>query len=357
MQVKRALPLVLLALALGGCSKRSDPVVSDLWPTWPDSAVPDSVVPDLTPDCPTHTLGDAAGEMGWQVVHVADVPLRAVSCVENHVFAAGDQGTLLHREPGSALCGGFAKKDVPTTADLLTVAFADLNYGVTAGLDPQIWETHDAGETWGVADQCGSVVFSAFHTLHLHSATQGYGAGAVAESPDGAYKVYPGLKWICPGQTFAGQVLYGTFRQENDGWFVGDTKGRIYHTPDEGFTWFYTDTDTTKILRSVAITSAGVGVAVGDDGAILRSEDNLTWSKVLTLGNNDLTDVFFFDDTRGWIVGQNGTVMHTEDSGKTWTYQLVPTAERLQGVCFTSATGGWAVGEGGSILATTTGGL
>jgi len=279
--------------------------------------------------------------------------------VEGHLFAAGDKGTLLHRAPQSGLCSGFVQQSVPTTSDLLTVAFADATYGATAGKDPNIWSTTNLGDTWGVATQCGSVKFGAFHDLKLYSSTKGFGAGEVTSST-GAYKIFAnttaGVKWICPDQTFTNQVFYGTFRQGDSAWLVGDTKGLMYYTPDEAVTWFTTTADTEKALRAVTFTSGGIGVAVGDEGVILRTEDGMAWDKVMTLGTDDLHDVFFWDDKLGWAVGESGTILQSGDGGKSWTYQSAPTSERLEGVCFTSATEGWIVGDGGSILATTSGG-
>jgi photosystem II stability/assembly factor-like uncharacterized protein len=305
------------------------------------------------PDCPT--LSDAAVGAGWRVAWSAGVPLHDITCVQDHVFIAGDKGTLLHHEPKAPQCGGFAKLNVGTTADLLTVTFADLTYGVTAGRDWQIWETKDAGKKWAVAPQCGSTIFKAFHSLHLYSATKGYGAGEV-KGYGGAYKIYPGKTWICTDQTFANSVLFDAFRLGDNGWFVGDTNGRIYHTPDEGTTWFYGDTGFTKPLRGVAMTSKLVGIAVGDEGVIQRTEDGLSWTQVKTLGTDDLREVFFFDDNKGWIVGASGTIMYTSDAGKTWNYQTVATTDTVEAVCFNSATHGWAVTDKGDILYTTTGG-
>lgn len=312
----------------------------------------DQAVGDQTLDCPVVDLGSG---VGWRVAHVAKAALRAAACVDGHLFAAGDKGTLLHRAPQSGLCSGFVKQSVPTTSDLLTVAFADATYGVTAGRDPQIWETKDLGDSWAIAPQCGTVKFAAFHDLNLYSTLKGFGAGEVT-STSGAYKIFAGKTWICPDQTFTNQVFYGTFRQGDSAWLVGDTKGLMYYTPDEAVTWFTTTADTEKALRAVTFTSGGIGVAVGDEGVILRTEDGMAWDRVMTLGTDDLYGVFFWDDKLGWAVGEAGTIMQSQDGGKSWSYQSAPTSERLEGVCFTSATEGWIVGEGGSILATTSGG-
>ncbi len=355
--------LPILASSSGGCPDSPTSDVGLDSATLTDAPLTDRTTPaDLppvdVPRCPSLDLGDAASAMGWKVAQSAGVDLHALACVKGHVYIAGDKGTLLHRSPKTPYCNSFSKQKVPTVADLYTVSFADLSYGVTAGKDPRIWQTTDEGKVWSEALQCGAVMFSAFHSLHLYAAAQGYGVGVDGKTGNAAYKVYPGKTWICPDQTFANQTFHDSFRRQMGGWMVGDTNGIIYHTPDESSTWFFIDTKISKPLRGVSITNAMVGIAVGDEGTILRSEDGkgLDWSLVKTLGNDDLWEVFFLDDKLGWAVGEGGTILHTNDSGKTWSYQSVPILERLEDVCFVSASEGWVVSAKGTILYTTTGG-
>ena len=35
----------------------------------------------------------------------------------------------------------------------------------------------------------------------------------------------------------------------------------------------------------------------------------------------DFNDVYFVDANNGWIVGETGTIIHTDDGGKTWKSQ------------------------------------
>ncbi|MEK7397881.1 MAG: choice-of-anchor D domain-containing protein, partial [Candidatus Poribacteria bacterium] len=72
---------------------------------------------------------------------------------------------------------------------------------------------------------------------------------------------------------------------------------------------------------------------------------------------NNLNDVFFVDENRGWVVGYNGTVISTINGGTSWTAQQSGTARSLNGVFFTDPLTGWAVGQYGTIMKTTNGGL
>ncbi len=80
-----------------------------------------------------------------------------------------------------------------------------------------------------------------------------------------------------------------------------------------------------------------------------------------TIGNKrHLNDVCFINTTTGWIVGNNGTVLHTSDGGVTWSEQtegIPPSQPHLNGVSFINALSGWIAGDGGKILYSTDGGL
>src|SRR6266480_5752182 len=79
------------------------------------------------------------------------------------------------------------------------------------------------------------------------------------------------------------------------------------------------------------------------------------WQNPLPQGNN-LRGASFVDANTGTVVGENGTIVRTTDSGNSWTIQTSGTTQTLWEVSFTDANHGTAVGEGGTIVGTTDGG-
>jgi len=63
-------------------------------------------------------------------------------------------------------------------------------------------------------------------------------------------------------------------------------------------------------------------------------------------------DVAFISTNLGWAVGNNGTILATNDGGTNWLQQASGTVNQLYGGAFVSATQGWAVGDNGTILTT-----
>jgi len=70
------------------------------------------------------------------------------------------------------------------------------------------------------------------------------------------------------------------------------------------------------------------------------------WESQLSLTNQTLRKVFFVDEKCGWVVGDGGTILHTENSGRTWQRQLSGVAINLTDVFFKNQTTGWALGGG-----------
>ena len=63
-----------------------------------------------------------------------------------------------------------------------------------------------------------------------------------------------------------------------------------------------------------------------------------------------LFSVAFATPESGWIVGQEGTILHTEDGGASWNKQNSDTSEFLHSVAFATPQSGWVVGSRGTIL-------
>jgi photosystem II stability/assembly factor-like uncharacterized protein len=83
---------------------------------------------------------------------------------------------------------------------------------------------------------------------------------------------------------------------------------------------------SVRATASVLLRLARAGerlVAVGERGTILLSDDQgKSWRQVPAPVSVSLTGVFFADDQNGWIVGHGQVVLHSQDGGQTWQRQL-----------------------------------
>jgi photosystem II stability/assembly factor-like uncharacterized protein len=69
------------------------------------------------------------------------------------------------------------------------------------------------------------------------------------------------------------------------------------------------------------------------------------WISSFSPTTKNLFDVFMVNATDGWIVGDDGTILHWD--GVSWTAFPSPTTEDLRGIYMDSSTNGWAVGLNG----------
>lgn len=144
------------------------------------------------------------------------------------------------------------------------------------------------------------------------------------------------------------------------GWAVGSDlkKGRIFHTVDGWKTWMeQTDAVVTQAKFSdVDFADEMYGWVVGDSGKILGTQNGgQTW-KIQAAGISDsyINQVCVFDKNHAWAATDKGTILYTTD-GQNWNLAPISTANSLYGIDFYDATHGIAVGEAETIFYTTDG--
>ncbi len=159
---------------------------------------------------------------------------------------------------------------------------------------------------------------------------------------------------------------YGVFvLDENNAWVVG-SRGIILHLADKGEKVTLLPTWVEKALYNVDFTDAQNGLAIGQDGLIIKTSDGgKSWKQVkleLPLQDWQAAQPHIFSLSRGadpnkvWAVGPVGTIIHSKDGGETWENQSLGRDVTLNGVSFANDTEGWVAGEFGTILHTTDGG-
>ena len=146
----------------------------------------------------------------------------------------------------------------------------------------------------------------------------------------------------------------------------GDSIETICRTVDRDTTWNSIMDSIRPWLSGVGFSRAGVGIAVGEGGTILRSIDaGVTWQRINLTGpaaGRNYNGVFFANTTTVYAVGGNlsnnsaQTIIKSTDAGLTWTLQMDLPGSWLHAVFFTSSNTGYAVGDNGVVLKTTNGG-
>jgi photosystem II stability/assembly factor-like uncharacterized protein len=162
------------------------------------------------------------------------------------------------------------------------------------------------------------------------------------------------------------------FVDERRGWAAGG-KGALLSTSDGGATWELRRAPTEDALHDVFFQDAETGWLVCERSIFkpMEKEESVsyllkttdgggTWSRVEVTRGADvdlkLAGLRFADRERGWVYGEMGSLFFTNDGGKTWERQRVPTHHLLLGASFLDARTGWLSGGGMTVLKTSDGG-
>lgn len=115
--------------------------------------------------------------------------------------------------------------------------------------------------------------------------------------------------------------------------------------------------ESVNSLLTDMIFSGSHYFAVGWRGHILRSEAGKSWQQAEVPVNVLLTAVDFVDEQRGWVVGHDGTILHTQDQGESWRVQSYGVGlPQLLDVMFFDSQRGIAIGTYGAMMQTENGG-
>ena len=160
--------------------------------------------------------------------------------------------------------------------------------------------------------------------------------------------------------------MFGVAIQPDGSIYAVGSKASLLVSTDNGKTWtldtiqerngdaLFQDRD----LYSIRFAPDGkTGWIVGEDGLILKTDDGgQTWT-TQDIGNpNSLFKIAVIDEQNAVAVGDNGAIVHTTDGGAHWQTVKSPKEVTLFDVFFLDQEDGWSVGEFSSILKTTDGG-
>lgn len=218
-----------------------------------------------------------------------------IAILSDEVFVVGFPGILLY-SPNRG--DSFSSIKVPTTDALFAIDMTDNGFGAIVGRDGLMLITRDRGKHWTQIDTGTNE--------HLFSVS------------------------VIPG----GKI-----------WAVGHF-GTIIHSADGGKSWKAQTYDSTLPEST-------------DKGELNeRQGDNLT-AEEENQGAADearLNAVTFVDATTGWIVGEFGLVLHTEDGGTTWKRQRSNASLVMFSIYAVDRRNLLAVGSEGTLIETEDGG-
>jgi photosystem II stability/assembly factor-like uncharacterized protein len=76
------------------------------------------------------------------------------------------------------------------------------------------------------------------------------------------------------------------------------------------------------------------------------------WQTTAIPGAGNLRNVFFINADKGWVVGDNGFLARTTNSGTDWLANPISGAQNLKSVCFIDENNGWSADDAGNLYYT-----
>lgn len=140
--------------------------------------------------------------------------------------------------------------------------------------------------------------------------------------------------------------------------FVSNTSGfyitgnELFYTIDSGGTWLLKQ----NFLGAKDLGfKDNLGIVVGNNGAIIKSEDSgVTWSS-MNVGVPESLNTVTIIDQNNMVVSGNNSIFSTTDGGVNWQQKNIPSS-RVNKTFFTSSSVGHAVTDDGQIFKTVDGG-
>lgn len=132
--------------------------------------------------------------------------------------------------------------------------------------------------------------------------------------------------------------------------------------------WTILDHPTTRDLNKLSFIDQDTGWVVGDGGTILMTDDGgANWALQTSPVPFDLVDIDMIDSQRGWALAQQWpndtsfvygtTVLRTTDGGAAWVVQSTFDELFLHAIEFVDATRGCIGGDQGKLFRTTNAGV
>ncbi len=138
----------------------------------------------------------------------------------------------------------------------------------------------------------------------------------------------------------------------DDSMAVLSSEGIIYMKNSFESEWNVIDSSQAR-MKSIALTGEQSLIIVGNAGSIWQYTEQTWWNRTTSFTEN-LHDVDFNDAEDGLAVGDSGTILATDDGGTTWDYREAPDPESsIVSVSYFNPYRMFAVSDSGQILYST----
>jgi len=248
------------------------------------------------------------------------------------VFSVGERGHVLYSTDEGR---SWTQVEVPGSANLNAVFFADATHGWAVGHAEMILRTRDGGDNWErmhfapenqqplldvwFADQVHGLAFGAYGVIY--SSTDG--GGVWSQIPFEPAPLPDAEEVLADPEDMEAEVdlgfefhLNAIARGPGKRLYLGAEAGRIYRSDDDGATWRELPSPYDGSYYGILPLDGDALLAFGLRGNLFRSEDGgMTWTTIATGTGALLTSAARVDADTVVIAGMAGVLLVSRDAG------------------------------------------
>lgn len=283
-------------------------------------------------------------------------PIR-VGSAPQYAYLPGHGGRIAVTVDGGA---AWSVLQVPTSENLLDVAFPTSTIGYTVNAAGTLYRTADGGTSWAILGSLGEV--SSLLAPNA-STVLAIGPGGVRRSVDSgaSFATVGGSVVTGPRRHRVLRRAVSSFRP-SAAMQLGSTvvawgSEAAIESTDGGATWRLIDKPLARgAVEALSFVSATTGYEISRERLFFTHDAGRSWSEISSLGAV-AAGLSFSSAADGYVLapfeGRDDVLMRTSNGGLSWTPELLP--RRVEDV---AAAGGddYAFGEG-ALFGTTDGGL
>ncbi|MEP7147081.1 MAG: YCF48-related protein [bacterium] len=293
--------------------------------------------------------------------------LFCVSFINESTGVTGGYNIILKTTNGGKTFSQLKASIYPSSA-VVGISYIDSNTIFAAGNSPHgvFYKSTNAGKEWTNSSLSLPFLFDGsidlVRSMSFLNKNTGFivtDFGTILKTSDG------GNNWFNDSSfrpSYARlSVMYDISSADSLHLNISGAGGTIIRSTDAGMSWFVS-AGNKKTLYKDYFTDGATGFSVGENGTILRTEnEGLTWESLCKFTNKDLNALYFGNDKTGYAAGERGAIFKTNDLGNSWTDQTHYMNLDYKDIHFTDnetgiAAGGNPENERAFIFKTTNGG-
>ncbi|MGH2574690.1 MAG: YCF48-related protein, partial [Ignavibacteria bacterium] len=284
-------------------------------------------------------------------------PLYNVQFVNRYTGWATGSNSVILKTSNGGINWLLQPIDLGYPKNLYGLSMVNENIGYIAGWFETILKTTNGGINWVIISNIPSNNGNSNHGVSFINSETGWvcsSLGRVLRTTNG------GLSWDTANVGNTGPLRDIQFVNSNTGWVCGDG-GNVRRTTNGGVNWIFNGFLTGSNILSLYFINSDTGWAVSEQqNQVFRTTNaGVRWDTIAILPGGSLQysyTIYFSSPNTGWIGGTNSRLFKTINGGFNWVRENANFPAFFWNFSFYNDSVGWCVGGQGTIIHTTTSG-